>query len=109
MLSNDHIIFFLSKTGLFDSCSGQSVARPLNLLLLLLLEDPDLVPTVGELEGTVIPGCVERLVDVLDAVPLQALHKFQKLFSLHIVIGKTTECPGRTRGGSKIEFCISEI
>lgn len=62
---------------------------------MLLCEDPDLVPAVGQFEGAVIPGCVERLVDVLDSVPLQALQKFQELLALNFLTGETTVGPGR--------------
>lgn len=62
--------------------------------LLVLLEDPDLVPAVGQLEGAVVPGHVEGLVHELDAISLQALHKLQQLLTLHFLIGEAPVCPG---------------
>lgn len=62
-------------------------------LLRLLLEDPDLVPAVGQFEGAVVPGGVERLVDVLHPVSLQAFQEFQELLALRFLIGESAVPP----------------
>lgn len=79
-----------------------------SLLLLLLLQDPDLVPAIGQFEGAVVPGHVERLVHVWDAVSLQALQKFHKLLTLHVFVGETTMCPERRQIQSLdlLFFCL---
>lgn len=65
------------------------------LLFWALLEDPHLIPAVGEFEGAVVPCGVERLVHVLDSIPLEALQQFQKLLLPHGVIGETAVSPAR--------------
>lgn len=67
------------------------------LLLEGLPEHPHLVPAVGEFEGAVVAGRVERLIHELHAVPLQALQQLQQLVSLHRIVGETTVGPGNTR------------
>lgn len=85
------------KCDFFPFCGGQGVVWPLNSLLLFffLLEDPDLVPAVGQLEGAVIASCVKRLIHKWDAVPLQTLYKFLELLTLRLLLGETPVCPGR--------------
>lgn len=69
-------------------------------LSFLLLEDPDLVPAVGQFEGTVIASHVERFVNKRHVVSLQAFNQLLELLALHFLIGEATVCPwkkGTTR------------